>query len=139
MQVKDVMTTKMKIIHPDAAIKDAADEMKNFDVGALPVIENDKPVGMLTDRDITVRVVSEGNDPAKTTVKNAMTAEVYTVYEDQDVQELTNVMKEKQIRRVVVTDRNDKVTGICSLGDLATATEIKTGGDVLRKVSQPGS
>ena len=138
MQVKDVMTTKIKLIHPDAAIKEAADEMKNFDVGALPVVDNDKPVGMLTDRDITLRVVSEGNDPTNVNVKDAMTAEVYTVYEDQDVEELINVMKDKQIRRVVVTDRNDKVTGICSLGDLATSTKTETGGDVLRKISQPG-
>ena len=135
-QIKDLMTGDLKKVNPDTAIQEAANTMKTNDIGALPVMEDDKVVGMLTDRDITIRVVAEGADPTETTVQKVMTDEVHSVYEDQDIQEVTQLMKDKQIRRVVVMTRDGKATGICSLGDLANATKPQTGGDVLQDVSK---
>ncbi len=135
-KIKELMTGDLKKVSPETAIQEAANTMKTNDIGALPVMDKDKVVGMLTDRDITVRVVAEGANPTETTVKNVMTDKVHSVYEDQDITEVTQLMKDKQIRRVVVMTRDGKATGICSLGDLATATKPQTGGEVLQDVSK---
>ena len=138
-QVKDAMTTKIKTIHPEAAIKEAAAEMKAFDTGAIPVVEEESVIGMLTDRDITVRVVAAGNDPNTVKVQEVMTRGVETGFEDQNLDEVMGIMKDKQIRRVVVLNRENKLTGVCSLGDLATYTKAEAAGDVLDRVSRPGN
>src|SRR5918997_595868 len=99
MQLKDVMTRDVEVIHPDATLQEAARMMKALDVGPLPVCDGERVVGMLTDRDITVRATAEGRDPTTTKVREAMTQSVISVLEDQDVEEAARLMQEHQLRR----------------------------------------
>jgi len=138
MQVKDVMTRGAQCIAPDATLQEAARQMKGLDVGPLPVCENDRLVGMLTDRDITVRAVADGKDPCKTHVRDAMTEGIAYCFEDDDVADAARLMKEKQIRRLVVLNRDKRLAGIVSLGDLAVETgDEHLAGKTLEHVSQP--
>ena len=104
----------------------------------LPVCENDKLLGMLTDRDIAVRAVATGCDPRRTPVCDVMTPGPVWCYEDDDIREAARIMEEKQIRRLLVLDRNKHAVGIVSLGDIATRIgNDHLSGDVLQQVSQP--
>lgn len=138
MLLKDIMTRDVQVIPPDAPVKVAAEKMKALDVGPLPVCDGDRLVGILTDRDIAVRAVAEGRDPKRTKVRDIMTPEVVYAFEDQDVEEAARLMRDRQLRRLVVLNREKRLTGIVSLGDLAVETRDKTlAGDVLEKVSEP--
>lgn len=138
MQVKDVMTRGAECVRPDATLQEAAQKMKSLDVGPLPVCDNDRLVGMLTDRDITVRAIAEGKDPRATQVRDAMTAGISYCFEDDDVANAAGLMKEKQIRRLVVLNRDKRLAGIVSLGDLAVETgDEHLAGETLERVSQP--
>ena len=140
MQVKEVMTRGAECISPDATLQEAARKMKDLDVGPLPVCgDNDRLVGMLTDRDITVRAVAEGKDPRTTKVRDAMTEGVTYCFEDDDVAEAARLMREKQVRRLVVLNRDKRLAGIVSLGDLAVQTggDQQVAGKTLEGVSQP--
>jgi CBS domain-containing protein len=139
MQIKDIMTANPECIRPDATIQEAACRMRDLDVGSLPVCgENDRLVGMITDRDISVRAVAEGKDPKTTPVREAMTRDVIYCFEDQNVQEAARMMQERRIRRLVVLNRDKRLAGIVSLGDLAVETgDRQTAGEVLQDVSEP--
>jgi len=138
MKIKDAMTRNVAVVHPSTTIEQAADLMKTHDVGLLPVCEGDRLVGMLTDRDITVRAVAVGQSPATTLVSDAMTPEVYFVFDDQDVEDAARVMKQQQVRRVVVLDGEKRLVGIASLGDLAVDTaDAMLTGEVVERVSEP--
>ena len=139
MQVREVMTPGAECTRPDASLQQAAGRMKALDVGALPVCgDNDRLVGMLTDRDITVRVVAEGQDPKASKVRDVMTPGVIYCFEDQNVEEAARMMREHQVRRILVLDRNKRLTGIVSLGDLAVdAGDRKQAGDTVKAVSEP--
>ena len=138
MQLKDVMTRKVQDIGPQASLKEAAEKMRTLDIGALPVCENDKLVGMITDRDIAVRAVAQGQDPNRATVRDAMTGQMFFCYEDEDVQKAAKLMEEKQIRRLPVFDRSKRFCGIVSLGDIATRIHDEhLSAQVLEQVSEP--
>jgi CBS domain-containing protein len=138
MQIREVMTKGVEVVRPDETLQNAAQKMKSIDVGPLPVCDGDRLVGMITDRDIIVRATAEGRDPKTTPVKEAMTPGIVYVYEDQDIEEAASLMKERQIRRLVVLDRNKKLVGILSLGDIAADhRDDKLSGDVLESVSEP--
>jgi len=137
MKIKDVMTTSVECVRPETTLQEAAAKMKSLNVGSLPVCEGDRPIGIITDRDIVVRAIAEGRDPRTTRVPEAMTAEVVSVPETADVKEAARLMKDRQIRRIVVVDPNKRVVGIVSLGDIAVdAHDDKMSGDVLEKVSK---
>jgi len=119
MQVKEVMTRGAECVGPDDTLQDAARKMKNLDVGPLPVCDNDRLAGMLTDRDIVLRCVAEGRDARSAKVRDAMSEGISYCFEDDDVAEAARQMKEKQIRRLVVLNRDKRLVGIVSLGDLA--------------------
>lgn len=138
MQVRDVMTKGAECVRPSNSLQQAALRMKNLDVGALPVCDNDRLVGLLTDRDITVRAVTEGYDTRTTIVQDVMTPDVLYCFEDQDVQEAAQLMREHQVRRLVVLNRDKRLVGIVSLGDLAVETgDEKLAGKTLEQVSMP--
>jgi CBS domain-containing protein len=138
MQVAEIMTRDAEVIPSELSVRDAAKKMQELDVGFLPVRDGDRLVGMLTDRDITVRLVAEGRDPAKTLVKEIMTPEVLYCFDDQDISEAALLMQEKQIRRLPVLNRQKRLVGIISLGDLAVHTgEEKLAGETVREVSEP--
>jgi CBS domain-containing protein len=139
MQLRDVMTPAMQEIEPNATLMEAASRMKSLDVGAMPVCENDRLIGMITDRDITVRAVAEGRDPRQTKVRDAMTRDVCFCYADDSVESAAKLMEEKQVRRLPVFDRKGgRAIGIVSLGDLAVRNrDDRLSGEVLERVSEP--
>ena len=139
MQLKDIMTPKPECVSPDDTLQDAAARMRDLDVGPLPVCgDDDRLAGMITDRDITVRAVAEGKDPKTTRVREVMTEEIIYGFEDQDIQEAARTMQERQVRRLLVMNREKRLVGIVSLGDLATESGDKQkSGEVLQDVSEP--
>jgi CBS domain-containing protein len=138
MQVKDMMTEHAECISPNESIQKAAQKMKALDVGSLPVCGNDRLAGIVTDRDIVVRGVCEGCDTKATTVEDVMTPHITYCFEDQDVQEAAELMREKKIRRLVVLNRDKRLVGIFSLGDLALETDDEhLACETLERVSEP--
>src|SRR5947207_12523338 len=112
MQIKEIMTTDIQVVNPHTSIADAAQTMRSLDVGALPVCDGQRLVGMLTDRDITVRAVADGRDPNKTTVQDCMSPGMFFCFEDQETGEIERMMQEKQIRRLPVLTREKQLSGI---------------------------
>ncbi len=136
MLISDVMTREVESIGPDDSLQQAARMMHQFGVGTLPVVENHSVVGVVTDRDIILRAVAQGLDPAKTTVRTAMSEEVVGCFEDQEVEAAARLMQSKQIRRVLVLDRDKKLVGIITLADLASdAVDSQRAGEILQEVS----
>jgi CBS domain-containing protein len=119
MRVEKIMTRGVECVGPDATLEEAARRMRDLDVGPLPVCDGDRLAGILTDRDIVIRAVAVGRDPKRTKVEEVMTPGILYVFEDQSVEEATDLMRQNQVRRIVVLDRNKKLVGIVSLGDLA--------------------
>jgi CBS domain-containing protein len=112
--------------------------MRDHDVGALPVCDGERLIGMLTDRDIAIRAVAEGRDPRSTRARDVITEKVRYVFEDQDVQEAARMMEEAQIRRLPVLNRDKKLVGVLSLGDLAVRFHDEDlSGEALEQISQP--
>ena len=138
MQVKDVMTRGVEVIRSDATLADAAAMMKSLDVGPLPVVDDGRLVGIVTDRDIMVRTTAQGRDPAQSTVREAMSSNVVYCFEDQDVRDAARLMQEHQVRRLVVVNRDRQLVGLVSIGDLAMNTDDKLAGQVLERVAVPG-
>jgi CBS domain-containing protein len=136
MKVKDVMTPSPQVIAPDADLSEAAALMGRLNVGALPVSENDRVIGIITDRDITVRATAESQAP-DTEVREVMTPQVTTCHEDDDIKRCANLMEKKQIRRLPVLSKDNRLVGIVSLGDLAIRTDQQLSGSVLERVSEP--
>jgi CBS domain-containing protein len=138
MKVSEVMTRAVDVISPDSTLDEAAERMRRLDIGPLPVCDGDRLVGMITDRDITVRGTAESRDPVTTRVSEIMTPEVVFTYDDEDVKEAAKLMQDHQLRRLVVLSREKKLVGIVSLGDLAVETkDDKLKGQVLEEISQP--
>jgi len=140
MQVKEIMTRGARCVRPSDSLKTAAATMKDNDVGLLPVCgDQDRLGGILTDRDITVRGTAEGVDPDAIQVADVMTPDVIYCQEDWDVREAARLMQQRQVRRLVVLDRDKRLTGVVSLGDLATETGGEgMAGRTLEEVSRPG-
>ena len=115
MQLKAIMTPHVEVIAPEATIREAAEKMSHLDIGPLPVCEGERLVGMVTDRDITVRAVAEGRDPATTLVREVMTPDLIYGFEDQDVQDAAHLMEQYQIRRLPVLNRSQQLVGIVAL------------------------
>jgi CBS domain-containing protein len=138
MQISEIMTPNVVCVGPDDTLRDAACKMKELDVGPLPVCDHDRLAGMVTDRDITVRAVAEGRDPKSTKVREVMTRDVITCYEDEDVEAAARQMQSRQVRRILVLNRDQRLVGIVSLGDLAAETgDRQRMGAVLQDVSEP--
>jgi CBS domain-containing protein len=138
MRVNEVMTSKPECVLADATLQEAAGKMKDLNVGVLPVCDNDRLVGMITDRDIATRATAAGRDPSAVHVRDAMTPEVTYVFDDQDASEAAKLMGEKQIRRLPVLNRDKRLVGIVSLGDLAVdAGDKKKAGEALKDISEP--
>ena len=139
MQVCEVMTPHVECIAPGASLLEAARKMKKLDVGPLPVCgDNDRLVGMLTDRDIVVRAIADDRDLEETKVQDIMTPHVEYCFDDQDVAHAARLMRDKQIRRLVVLNHDRRLVGILSLGDLAVeAGDDRLAGDALEGISQP--
>lgn len=118
MKIKDLMTVDAVVLDPGSSVEQAAQAMADADVGCLPVLRRGKPVGILTDRDIAVRVVAEGLPPGETKVEQVMTSEVVSCSEDEDAETAARAMSESRVRRLVVVDDVGEFAGIVSLADL---------------------
>jgi CBS domain-containing protein len=135
MLISEVMTHDVEFIGPDETLQNAALKMKELGVGTLPVCENAGVVGMLTDRDITVRAVADGQSPQTTHVRDVMSHELICCYEDQEVDVAAYLMRSQQIRRIVVVDRDKRLVGIVSLSDLALeSASPEQAGEILQDV-----
>jgi len=119
MKVKDIMTKNVACVNPESKVVEAAQLMQKHNVGSIPVVDRSGIVGIVTDRDIIVRNIAHGKNPSDTPVRDVMTGQVITATPDMEVDEITKLMSEKQIRRVPVVE-NNMVVGMLALGDLAT-------------------
>jgi CBS domain-containing protein len=136
MQLKDVMTTNVTLTDPSTTLQAAANAMREGDFGLLPVGENDRLVGTITDRDITVRAVAAGKDPT-TPVREAMSEGVVYGFEDQSTEEAAQLMSQHQIRRLPVLNRDKRLVGIVALGDFAVESKaLESAAKALHDVSK---
>ena len=136
-KLKDLMSRDVKVISPDMTIRDAAKKMRDGDFGMMPVGEDDRLIGTISDRDIAIRAVAEGKDAA-TSVRDVMSEGVAWAYEDDSVEEAAKIMSERQVRRLPVVDRNKRLVGIVALGDFAVeSSEIRPAAQALSEISKP--
>ncbi|MFC5606346.1 CBS domain-containing protein [Variovorax soli] len=137
MKVRDAMSTDIALVSPDETIQEAARAMATRDVGALPVGENDRLVGMVTDRDIAVRAVARGL-PAETKVREIMSSEIRYCFDDQDLDDIAANMGHIQVRRLPVVNRDKRLVGIVSISDVAACEDEKKTGRAVAGISTPG-
>ena len=138
MKIKKIITPSPRCISPNASVAEAAIEMKALDTGWLPICEDGRLIGTLTDRDIIIRSVAEGYDLNVMTVRRVMSRGVIHCFEDQNIEDAAQIMEMHQIRRLPVLDRNKHLVGILSLGDLAVRTgEENLAGRILERISEP--
>jgi CBS domain-containing protein len=136
MKVSEAMTRDVRVASPDETIRKAAQTMASLDAGVLPVGEKDHLVGMITDRDIAIRGIAKGKGP-NAKVRDVMTEDVKYCFDDQEIEEVTRNMAEIQVRRLPVLNREKRLVGILSLGDIVSR-DSKGAGDALRGISRPG-
>lgn len=136
MKISDCMTRDVQIVQPDQSIREAAQFMLRADAGSMPVGDGDKLVGMITDRDIAVRAVADGRGP-DTPVREVMSDELLYVFEDQSVDEVAENMGEQQVRRFPVVNREKRLVGIVSLGDISR-NEQDAAEQALEQITEPG-
>lgn len=136
----DVMTKDPVCVLPDEMVTEVAQIMQDEDIGSVPVIEDEKSkklIGIVTDRDLALKVVAEGHDPKSTRVADVMTRQVVTCYEDDSVQKALDAMSEHQLRRIPVVDKHEQIVGIIAQADVATRVdEPKKTAEVVKEISQ---
>jgi CBS domain-containing protein len=136
-QLKDLMSRDVKVVSPDATVDEAARTMRDGDFGMLPVGENDRMIGAISDRDIAIRAVAEGKGPG-TKVREIMSTGICWAYEDDTVESAAKLMSERQVRRLPVVNREKRLVGIVALGDFAVdSSEIRPAAEALAKISEP--
>ena len=136
MKIEEIMTPYVRCVQSDVNLVEAAVVMRDMDVGALPICDGGRLVGMLTDRDIALRAVAECRDPRWTIVKEVMSAGVVYIYADPEVEDAAELMERKQVRRLPVLNREKRLVGIVSLGDVAINTSNELSGEALKVMSQ---
>jgi CBS domain-containing protein len=137
MKVSEIMTRDVRLLSPDQPIREAANLMADVDVGSLPVQENDRLVGMITDRDIVIRAVAQGKS-ADTKVADVMSKEILYCVDTDEIDDVARNMGKAQVRRLPVVNSDKRLVGIVSLGDLARNDDPATIGRTVTKVSTPG-
>ncbi len=136
--LREIMKGRVKTIHDTDTVAEAARRMKEFDIGSIPVVQGEKVIGMVTDRDIVVRGTAEGIDSEKARVFDVMTKDVIYVNDDQSIEEAANLMKKNQVRRLIVLNKDKKLSGIFSMGDIIQGEE-ELGKEITREVSKPSN
>ena len=120
MQLREIMTRDVEVIRPETSVSEAAQKMRSLDLGALPVCEGQRLVGMVTDRYITIRATAYGHDPNTAPVRNYMSSDLICCFEDQDIKEAEQLMRQRRVRRLPVLTREKQIAGMVALGDLAS-------------------
>jgi CBS domain-containing protein len=134
--IKDVMTSDPCTIHADKSVAYAAKMMRDEDVGLAPIVEDDKLIGMLTDRDIAIRVVAEGRSPDQVTVGEVATKQVVTIDPQQDLAEALRIMAKHQVRRLPVVKEDGRLVGVVAQADVARKGDDKQTGELVQEISQ---
>ena len=137
MKVCDAMSRDVQVASPKQSIRDAAKMMAKIDAGVLPVGDGDRLIGFMTVRDIAIRAVAEGKAPT-TKVGDVMSHEVLYCFDDQDLDDIAQNMAEMKVRRLPVVNRDKRLVGIISLGDLARREDSRTAGQTISEISEPG-
>lgn len=135
MKVRDVMHKGAEWVEPGALVPKLAQTMKDKDIGAIPVGENDRLIGMVTDRDITLKAVTKGKDLSKVTARDVMTEGIVYCRDSQELDDALRIMEEKKIRRLPVIDKDKRMIGMLSIGDIASAASHELSGEVIAAVS----
>jgi CBS domain-containing protein len=136
-RLKDVMSRDVKLVAPDATIREAAQQMRDGDFGMLPVAENDRMVGAISDRDIAIRAIADDKGPT-TAVREVMSEGICWAYEDDSVEHAATMRSERQVRRLPIVNRDKRLVGIVSLGDFAVdSADIEPAAEALSGISQP--
>ena len=141
MQVKEIMTRDVAYCSPDTSLQEIARMMREHDCGAIPVFDNDRNrhvIGIVTDRDIVIRAVAQGQNPAQLTARDVMSQPVATIPADADIDECCRLMEERQVRRVPVVERNGSCVGIVSQADVARSAPEHETAEVVQEISKPG-
>jgi CBS domain-containing protein len=135
MKVREIMTTNVECVSPETSAMDLAQKMKTLDVGFLGVCEKDRLVGTLTDRDIVIRGIASGRDIKTFTAGDIMTHDVFWCFEDDDVKDVAQKMSDKEVRRMIILNRDKRLVGVVSLGDISRVEEEKSG-KTLREIAE---
>jgi CBS domain-containing protein len=136
MKLREIMTKNVEVLHSEDTILTAAQKMRDRDVGFLPVLEGGELIGVITDRDLVIRILADGINSKARIGRDILTSPAIYCFEDQDVDSAMQLMKMHQIRRVVVLDHNNgSIVGVISLGDLATYMPPDTAGEIFREIS----
>lgn len=138
MRVSEAMTRDIKVATPDQSLIDAAKIMAECDCGVLPVGENDRLVGMITDRDIVIRALAQGKS-GDTAIREVMSEEVKYCFEDDDIDDVAHNMGDLQVRRLPVVNKDKRLVGIVSLGDIANTDETRAAAEALCSISEPNA
>jgi CBS domain-containing protein len=139
MKVKDVMTKDVATLNPDDSIERAAQLMKQYNVGSIPVCENEKVIGIITDRDIAVRSVAQGENGRNQKVREVMSSNPVLINSETDIHDAARIMSERQIRRLPVVENNN-IIGIVAIGDIAVETKLADdAGEALSSISEPST
>jgi CBS domain-containing protein len=137
MRVSDAMTREVRLCTPGQTIREVARIMAEIDAGSMPVGENDRLIGMVTDRDIAIRAVGAGKGP-ETPVREVMSEHIHYCFDDEEIDDVAQNMGDIKVRRLPVVNRDKRLVGILSLGDVARSEGGETVGDAVVGVSQPG-
>jgi CBS domain-containing protein len=135
MKVKEAMHKGVEWVSPDTPVKTLASKMREYDIGVIPIGENDRLIGMVTDRDIAVRGLPDGRDLSELTARDVMTAEVIYCRETDDIDDAVQVMEDRRVRRLPVLDANKRMVGMLSLGDVSHAASQKIAAELTKAVS----
>lgn len=138
MRVSELMSKKVEWINPTTTLQEAARKMRDLDIGCLPVGENDRLIGMVTDRDIACRGLVDGKDHAGAMVRDVMSSGITYCFDDQPVSDAAHLMEEKQFRRLPVLNRQKRLVGILSMGDISQHASGKLSAEVLKAVTKHG-
>ena len=138
-KVRDVMTTRPRSVNSDTQLSTVAELMESEDVGAIPVVDGDRLIGMVTDRDIVVRAIAKGKDPRGMPVSEISSQDLITVDPDDDLSDALRLMGQYQVRRLAVVEEDERLVGVVSQADVALHTKEKTAGELLEDISRPPS
>ena len=135
MRVREIMTTNVECVGPDTPVIDLAQKMKTLDVGFLGVCENDRLIGTVTDRDLVIRGIASGRDLNMSTARDVMTHDVFWCFEDDNVKDVAAKMREKEVRRMLILNKDKRLVGVVSIGDISKVEE-KESGKTLKDITE---
>jgi len=135
MKVREIMTSNVECLDPTSSLKEVAQEMKSLDVGFIPICENDRLAGTVTDRDIVIRAVADGLDINTCRASEIMSRDIVYAFEEDDVKTIAEKMREKDVRRILILDKAKRLVGVVSIGDVSKVEE-KVSGKTLRDIAE---